>query len=263
MAIAATIIGVAGNVVAALMFLSSILTFIRIAKKKSTESFSSVPYIASLLNCILWVLYGSPINKNATLVVTINGLGTVLNVIYVLLFLFYARKSPKALKRASLYTFSCLAIMAAVGFGISLGIHSKDTRITIFGVLCIVLNIAMYWSPLSVMYRIFKTKSVEFLPFYLCLTVFINSALWFAYALLKHDIYILVPNVLGLAGGAVQLFCHYIYYKPGNLLTWQVPDEKEAEESESPDLESGIELPKQNGKFVDVALNTSTMATQS
>ncbi|XP_024541102.1 uncharacterized FAD-linked oxidoreductase ARB_02478 [Selaginella moellendorffii] len=155
------------------------LTFIRIAKKKSTESFSSVPYIASLLNCILWVLYGSPINKNATLVVTINGLGTVLNVIYVLLFLFYARKSPKAL------------------------------------------------------YRIFKTKSVEFLPFYLCLTVFINSALWFAYALLKHDIYILVP------------------------------DEKEAEESESPDLESGIELPKQNGKFVDVALNTSTMATQS
>ncbi|XP_024525438.1 bidirectional sugar transporter SWEET1 [Selaginella moellendorffii] len=174
MAIAATIIGVAGNVVAAL-----ILTFIRIAKKKSTESFSSVPYIASLLNCILWVLYGSPINKNAMLVVTINGLGTVLNVIYVLLFLFYARKSPKAL------------------------------------------------------YRIFKTKSVEFLPFYLCLTVFINSALWFVYALLKHDIYILVP------------------------------DEKEAKESESPDLESGIELPKQNGKFVDVALNTSTTAAQS
>uniref|UniRef100_M8CAT8 Protein RUPTURED POLLEN GRAIN 1 n=3 Tax=Triticinae TaxID=1648030 RepID=M8CAT8_AEGTA len=45
--------GVSGNVIALFLFLSPVVTFWRIIKRKSTEDFSGVPYNMTLLNCLL------------------------------------------------------------------------------------------------------------------------------------------------------------------------------------------------------------------
>ncbi|KAF4374403.1 hypothetical protein G4B88_026290 [Cannabis sativa] len=61
-------------------------TFIQIWKRKSMEQYSTVPYLATLINCLVWTLYGLPfIHPGSILVVTINGSGLVIELTYLLI----------------------------------------------------------------------------------------------------------------------------------------------------------------------------------
>ncbi|KAG0484741.1 hypothetical protein HPP92_008820 [Vanilla planifolia] len=90
------VVGIIGNVISLSLFLSPVPTFIRICKNKSVEQFSQIPYIATLLNCMLWMLYGLPIVKtNNILVLTINTAGTAIELTYVFIYIIYSN-GPKA-----------------------------------------------------------------------------------------------------------------------------------------------------------------------
>jgi len=66
-------------------------TFYRICKAKDVEEFKADPYLATLLNCMLWVFYGLPIvHPNSILVVTINGIGLVIEAAYLTIFFIYS-----------------------------------------------------------------------------------------------------------------------------------------------------------------------------
>ncbi|KAL2970486.1 hypothetical protein AAZX31_15G142600 [Glycine max] len=94
MADASFFVGVIGNIISILMFLSPVPTFWKIKKQGSTEDFSSLPYICTLLNCSLWTYYGI-IKAREYLVATVNGFGIVVETIYVILFLIYAPKGRR------------------------------------------------------------------------------------------------------------------------------------------------------------------------
>ncbi|CAI9758607.1 unnamed protein product [Fraxinus pennsylvanica] len=80
------------------------------------------------------------------------------------------------------------------------------------GVVCDIFGIIMYGSPLSIVRKVFKTKSVEFLPFWLCFAGFMNGLFWFTYAFLKTiDPYLAVGNGIGALLGLIQL-CVYVYF---------------------------------------------------
>lgn len=65
-------------------------TFWRIYKKKSVEEFSYVPYITTILNCMLWVFYGLPVvHTDSLLVTTINGVGLVIEFFYIVIYYRY------------------------------------------------------------------------------------------------------------------------------------------------------------------------------
>jgi uncharacterized protein with PQ loop repeat len=74
------------------------VTFKRVIRKKSTEEFSCVPYIIALLNCLLFTWYGLPIVsykwENFPLV-TVNGVGIVLELAYVLIYFLYSTPKGK------------------------------------------------------------------------------------------------------------------------------------------------------------------------
>ena len=66
-------------------------TFYRIIKNKAVEEFKPDPYLATVLNCMLWVFYGLPfIHPDSLLVVTINSFGLVLELVYLGIFFIYA-----------------------------------------------------------------------------------------------------------------------------------------------------------------------------
>ena len=74
------------------------VTFRRVIRKKSTEEFSCFPYIIGLLNCLLFTWYGLPIVsykwENFPLV-TVNGVGILLELSYVLIYFWYASAKGK------------------------------------------------------------------------------------------------------------------------------------------------------------------------
>ena len=71
----------------------------------------------------------------------------------------------------------CLFFAALVG--IALGALPTPTgRTTLVGVVGVVVTTAMYAAPLSVVSMVIRTRSVEFMPFYLSVNGFVNAVVW-------------------------------------------------------------------------------------
>ncbi|KAK9059354.1 hypothetical protein SSX86_021974 [Deinandra increscens subsp. villosa] len=209
---ARTALGVAGNITAVTLFLSTIPTFYRIWKKGSVEQYSPVPYLASFFNCGLWVLYGMPfVHPHSLLVVTTNGSGFVIEIGYLIIFLLYS-ETRKRLRVALMVLLEVLVIGGLVLFVLT-AVQTTQKRSTIVGSISGAANILMYASPLSVMKLVITTKSVEYMPFLLSLFCFLNGLCWFVYALFPFDPFIAIPNGIGALLGILQLILYATFYK--------------------------------------------------
>ncbi|KAF5458462.1 hypothetical protein F2P56_022489 [Juglans regia] len=204
------VVGIFGNVIALFLFLAPTITFKRIISHKGTERFSGVPYVMTLLNCLLSAWYGLPfVSENNLLVSTTNGTGVAIELIYVAIFLIYAPKREKA-KIFGIFSFVVLvfSIVASVSL---LALEAGNTRALFCGLAASIFSIIMYASPLSIMKTVIKTKSVEFMPFFLSLFVFLCGTSGFVYGLLGRDPFVAVPNGLGCGLGVAQLILYFIY----------------------------------------------------
>ncbi|KAI6703514.1 hypothetical protein NL676_012650 [Syzygium grande] len=107
--------GVAGNVFALIMFMSPIPTFRRIVHNQSTEQFSGLPYLYTLLNTLIGLWYGLPlVSPGIIMIATVNGIGVVFQASYLIVFIAYANKAKK-LKMLGL-SISVLMFFLAVVF---------------------------------------------------------------------------------------------------------------------------------------------------
>ncbi|XP_077213562.1 nodulin MtN3 family protein [Tasmannia lanceolata] len=202
-------IGIFGNATALFLFLAPIITFRRIIQSKSTEKFSGVPYVMTLLNCLLSAWYGLPfVSPHNLLVSTINGTGAGIEFVYVVIFLIYAPKNVRG-KILGLLVL-VLMVFSAVALVSLLALHHQKRKI-FCGFAATIFSICMYASPLSIMRRVIRTKSVEFMPFFLSLFVFLCGTSWFIYGLLGHDPFVAVPNGFGCGLGTLQLILYAIY----------------------------------------------------
>lgn len=210
--LARNVVGVIGNVISFGLFFSPAPTFYGIIKKKAVEEFKPDPYLATLLNCAFWVFYGMPfVHPNSTLVLSINSVGVLFEVVYLTIFFIYATKSGR--KKLLLYLLIEAIFFAAIVLITMLALHGTKKRSLIVGVLCDVFNVMMYASPLTIMAKVIKTKSVKYMPFWLSLTNFLNGLCWTTYALIHPlDIYVLVSNGIGVVSGVVQLILYACYF---------------------------------------------------
>ncbi|CAI8590115.1 unnamed protein product [Vicia faba] len=201
-------VGIIGNIISILMFLSPVPTFWRIIKHRSTEDFSSFPYICTLLNSSLWTYYGT-IKAGEYLVATVNGFGILVETIYILLFLIYAPQKMRV-KTAILVGILDVGVLGAAVVATQLALEG-EARSGAVGIMGAALNILMYASPLAVMKTVVKTKSVEYLPFLLSFFFFLNGGVWLLYAVLVRDVILGVPNGTGFVLGAMQLVLYGVY----------------------------------------------------
>ncbi|KAG6556682.1 hypothetical protein Mapa_001623 [Marchantia paleacea] len=211
MAVSQLVLGILGNIIASVFFLSPVLTFWRIIRKKTVEDFSGLPYVGCFFNCAAWTFYGLPlVIEGGTLVVTINGAGAALFFTFVLLFLIFS-SGKEMLKVGALFV-AVLAFLVVL-IAVTLTVVQENQRKTVVGSIALVINIIMYSAPLSNTKLVIKTRSVEFLPFFFTLMAFINPVVWTAYAAVTTDIFIMIPNAIGVALGSFNLLLYGIFYK--------------------------------------------------
>ncbi|XP_010436689.1 PREDICTED: bidirectional sugar transporter SWEET7-like [Camelina sativa] len=207
------IVGILGNFIALCLFLSPTPTFVRIVKKKSVEEYSPIPYLATLINCLVWVLYGLPaVHPDSMLVVTINSTGIVIEIVFLTIFFVYCGRQKQRLVISAVLAAETafIAILAVLVFTLQ---HTTDKRTMSVGIVCCVFNVMMYASPLSVMKMVIKTKSVEFMPFWLSVAGFLNASIWTIYAVMPFDPFMAIPNGIGCLFGLAQLILYGAYYR--------------------------------------------------
>ncbi|CAJ1946769.1 unnamed protein product [Sphenostylis stenocarpa] len=210
-AVARNVVGIIGNVISFGLFFSPAPTFYGIVKKKSVEEFKPDPYIATVLNCAFWVFYGMPfVHPNTILVLTINSVGLVFEFFYLTIYYIYA--TNKGRKKVLIFLLIEAIFFAVVALITMLALHSTKKRSLVVGILADVFNVMMYVSPLTVMAKVIKTKSVKYMPFWLSVANFLNGACWTTYALIHpFDLYVLISNGIGALSGLVQLALYACY----------------------------------------------------
>eukprot|EP00253_Pinus_taeda_P007439 PITA_07439 len=234
MLIAHFIFGIFGNITALTLFLVPLITFWEIIKRKSTEEFSGFPYISTLLNCLLSAWYGLPfVSPNNLLVSTINGTGAVLELCYVIMFLFYIRNKKYRVKIFGLLV-AVLIFFVMVALVSFLALHGHARKL-FCGFAAAIFSICMYASPLSVMRLVIKTKSVKYMPFFLSLFVFLCGTSWFLFGLLGNDPFVYVPNGIGSLLGATQLILYAVYKE------WRKKSDKTSSPPVQEDGKAGVE----------------------
>ncbi|KAG5601296.1 hypothetical protein H5410_032666 [Solanum commersonii] len=153
--------------------------------------------------------YGLPfITSNNILIATINGAGAAIELIYVLIFFLYAPNKQKAKILAMLILvilgFAATAVISVLAF------HGKNRQL-FCGTAATIFSIVMYASPMSIIRLVVKTKSVEYMPFFLSFAVVVSCSCWFTYAMLGMDPFVGISTGVGLALGIVQLILYFIY----------------------------------------------------
>lgn len=203
--------GVAGNVFAFALFVSPMPTFKRVIRNKSTEQFSGLPYVYALLNCLICLWYGTPlVSPDIILVATVNSIGAVFQLVYIIIFIYNAEKYKKVkMLWLLLAVFGAFAVIVFA----SMKIHDPHTRKIFVGSLSMASLVSMFASPLFIINLVIRTKSVEFMPFYLSLATFLMSVSFATYGVFKDDPFIYVPNGIGSILGVVQLVLYTYYSK--------------------------------------------------
>ncbi|XP_023875262.1 bidirectional sugar transporter SWEET12 [Quercus suber] len=204
--------GILGNIISFVVFLAPVPTFIKVCKKKSTEGFQSVPYVVALFSAMLWLYYAS-LKSDEILLITANTVGVVVETIYIAIYIAFAPKQART------FTLRILILMNFGGFcSILLLSHflaQGETRVRILGWVCVAFSVSVFAAPLSIMRVVIRTKSVEFMPFYLSLFLTLSAIMWLLYGVLQKDLYVALPNVLGFIFGVLQmvLYMRYKNYK--------------------------------------------------
>ncbi|KAL0363522.1 UNVERIFIED_CONTAM: Bidirectional sugar transporter SWEET2a [Sesamum calycinum] len=197
--------GVAGNLLAFVLFVSPIPTFRRIIRSRSTEQFSGLPYIYALLNCLICLWYGMPIvSSGIILIATVNSVGAIFQLVYIIIFIIYADKERK-IKMLGLLL-AVFSVFAVVVF-VSIRVFEPPQRQLFVGYLSVFSLISMFASPLFIINLVIRTKSVEYMPFYLSLATFLMSLSFFAYGMLKKDGFISQKLCASVEKAVARVIC--------------------------------------------------------
>ncbi|CAL4984518.1 unnamed protein product [Urochloa decumbens] len=216
--------GLLGNIISFMTYLAPLPTFYRIFKSKSTEGFQSVPYVVALFSAMLWIYYAL-LKSNEFLLITVNAAGCVIETIYIVIYLAYAPK------KAKLFTAMILLLLNVGVFGLILLLTmlfaAGEKRVVLLGWVCVGFAVSVFVAPLSIIRKVVVTRSVEFMPFFLSLSLTVSAVVWFLYGLLIKDKYVALPNVIGFTFGVIQmgLYAFYRNAKP-RVLAKDVADEK-------------------------------------
>ncbi|KAI4386821.1 hypothetical protein MLD38_004720 [Melastoma candidum] len=208
--------GLLGNVISFIVILAPAPTFYRVCKKKTTEGFQSIPYVVAMFSAMLWLYYAS-LKANTFLLVTINAVGCVVESIYIALYLVYAPR------KARMVTLRLILLLNFGGFCsivlLSRLFQKRSVQVQVLGWVCDVVAVSVFAAPLSVIRMVIRTKSVEFMPVLLSFFLMLSAVTWLLYGISLKDIYIALPNVLGVIFALAQIILYLIYRKPKKAIT--------------------------------------------
>lgn len=189
------------------LFMSPIPTMLKIKAQGTPGDFPDTPYIVSLTNCTLWIIYA--LLKGLTPPLYTNVFGAVLNVVWIIIFMIYndSKHRMMLLGKVLVLMSLCGAVLTAA---LVIGGHTSQGQ-QVVGIAADIFNAGMYGAPLAALSVVISTRSVECLPLPMVLGCFLASFCWGTYAKWIGDYNMGLPNDAGLILGVIQMIIYAKY----------------------------------------------------
>ncbi|EGZ23453.1 hypothetical protein PHYSODRAFT_482928 [Phytophthora sojae] len=200
--------------VAALMVgISPLPDFYRIHKTHTTGEVSILPITLLFCNSFMWAIYGGSAN-NIFPVLVCNMYGMATSVVFSSIY--YRWSTDRAAIHKIWARAAC--VLAAGTLYLILGScgatgQTFDQVASTFGFIAVAINIALYASPFANMKKVIETKDASSLPITISVVFLGNAALWVLYSITVGDMFVMVPNLLGMLLCTAQVAL-YIKYRP-------------------------------------------------
>ncbi|KAL4117298.1 hypothetical protein PRIC2_011290 [Phytophthora ramorum] len=194
-----------------MMTVSLLPDFRRMHKNHSTGDMSVMPCLLLLVNSYAVMFYAIAIDDMLPLFATAI-LGIVTGVFFNYFFYRWTAHKRHVMTifiiaffvSAIITIYSVLAIFGKTG-------QSHSSIDTTMGFMTIATTTGVYASPMATIVRVIRTKTASSMPFTMGVVNVLNSFCWALYSGLVGNMFILAPNIAGLALGSTQLVLTCIY----------------------------------------------------
>ncbi|XP_062516392.1 sugar transporter SWEET1-like [Corticium candelabrum] len=168
-----------------------------------------------LVSALLWTSYG--IMKSDYTVTLVNAIGLLLQSTYVVVYYGYTINREKVKRQLLATVLVAGGILSYVKY---IGMSSEEWALFHLGVICNIVTVVMFGSPLASMAMVVRTKSTKSMSFPISTAMVLVGGIWLVYGVLVGDLFIEVPNFCGVVLGLIQLSLFALYQKTsGNTLS--------------------------------------------
>ncbi|XP_077968220.1 sugar transporter SWEET1-like [Styela clava] len=188
------------------VFSTGIPQCLQMVKQESTNNVPFLPYLMTNFNNIAWILY-STLTKDSTLFI-VNAIGSILQTVNMVVYFRYSTSKVKEFQQTAVASL-CISICWIYISSSS----DKAMATNIMGMLCTIITVLMFSSPLAEMKTVVEKKSTDSISFPLTVTTFFCTILWTLYGSMKKDPYIIIPNFLGLLTSLPRFYLFSKYKK--------------------------------------------------
>ncbi|XP_072755486.1 sugar transporter SWEET1 [Anoplolepis gracilipes] len=197
------IVGACAMYVTMAQMLSGTLICKDIYKKGTAKGVDSMPFLGAIGLCILMLRYALMLNDST--MINVNVFGLLTNIIYMIVYYYYAPNKEEVLKL--IYKVTVFVIIFLVYAQIE---HPTNVEFR-FGLVVTVLLFLLIASPLIHLKEIIRTKNTEILPFPLIFMGTLVSFLWLLYGIIINNVFIIFQNVVGFTLSIAQLSLFVIF----------------------------------------------------
>lgn len=177
-----------------------------------SQELNVLPYPAIIANCVGWVGY-SFVKPNG-FVLGPNAPGILIGFFYMMTCMPLVRqRTADWVNVLMLFYSSVFIIVGAITCYADLDEHARRL---LWGYTSNAILITYYASPLSTLYKTWRTRDASSLSLPLATANAINGALWVAYGIAIHDNFITVPNAIGLLLAIILLASIFTFWKSRN-----------------------------------------------
>lgn len=181
-----------------LLYLSGVQVIRNIMHRGSTHGISILPFLTCAVSCTIWLKYA--IIKDDYVLFITNAVGTILEWVYVLIYLMYlptdiGQNAPirRWLTIQIVFMFGILLTCSRPKYTDQEFLNLTDFLVKV----CVFTNICNYMSPLGQALYCYKSKTTENLSLLLNFTYWLQVMAWLMYGFLTGKTVVIIPNLFG------------------------------------------------------------------
>lgn len=200
------ICGWIGSAIAMFFYISPVVPLIKVMKKEiNINEFPGILLLMSLMNCLLWCVYGIFIHEIPSWLC--NGAGAATTLIWLIIYWIYFADCKWV--PALVYNVLMINVVAEI-FYLCYAVAGEEYFETV-GWIAMVFNILMYAAPGEKIYRVIQTNNHNLIPIFSVIAGVFCSSFWGIFGLIIGKLSMIIPNVLGAVLSVLQIIVWTIY----------------------------------------------------